>query len=151
MPRTHATTPRRRRKAPRVDYRTLADLRYRLRVFLRAREIAARAARVEPQQYLMLLQVKGLDGRGPATIGALAERLQIQHHAAVQLVDRLVRAGMAARRQQGDDRRTVVVVLRPAGAAMLERLARHSVAELKREGPLLVSSLRRLVTKSGRR
>ena len=112
---------------------------------MRVREVAARAAGVEPQQYLLLLQVKGLASRGPVTIGVLAERLQIQHHAAVQLVDRLARSGMVARRQQGTDRRSVVVVLRRPAEAVLERLARQSIAELKNESPLLVSSLKRLV------
>jgi DNA-binding MarR family transcriptional regulator len=133
---------------PRVDYGTLADLRYQIRRFLRAREVAARAAGVEPQQYLVLLQVKGLAGRQEPTIGALAERLQIRHHAVVQLVDRLAQRGLVKRRQGGRDRRAVVIDLLPAGEALLGRLARQSVAELKTEGPALVASLKRLVPRS---
>lgn len=131
-----------------VDYATLADLRYQLRRFERLREVAARAAGVEPQQYLALLQIKGLERHRAATIGALAERLQIHHHAAVQLVDRLMRRGMAARQRADGDRRHVVVRLRPAGQAVLRRLATYSIAELKTEGPELVASLRRLVKRS---
>ncbi|MGH3118138.1 MAG: hypothetical protein ACRDQ2_13700 [Gaiellales bacterium] len=56
------------------------DLRYQIRRFLRSREITARAAGVEPQQYLVLLQVKGVEGRSPASIGILAEQLQVQPH-----------------------------------------------------------------------
>ena len=137
--------------AVRVDYATLAELRYQIRRFLRTREVAARAAGVEPQQYLVLLQVKGLHGHGATTIGALAERLQIHHHATVQLIDRLERAGMVERRRDGRDRREVVVELRPRGEAILRKLALYSVAEIKREGPALVSSLRRLVRRSGRK
>ena len=133
-----------------VDYRALADLRYHLRRFLRLRELAARTAGVEPQQYLVLLQVKGLDGRGAATIGALAERLQVQHHGVVQLVDRLARRGMVERRHGSRDRREVTVHLRPAGERILERLAAYSVAELTTEGPLLVSSLSRLIRQAPR-
>src|ERR671930_522244 len=119
-----------RNHSPGVDYPALADLRYQIRRFLRVREVAARAAGVAPQQYLLLLQVKGSNGREVPTIGALAERLQTQHHNAVQLVE-----------------------LRPAGEAVLRRLARHSIAELGTEGPALVASLTRLVRKSmdGRR
>lgn len=139
------------RSAPRrPDYHTLADLRYQLRRFLRVREVAARAAGVEPQQYLMLLQVKGLEGRAVPTIGALAERLQISHHAAVQLVDRLSRRGMVERRRDGPDRRAVAVGLRPAGETLLRRLARQSLTELTAEGPQLVASLRRLIESSTR-
>jgi DNA-binding MarR family transcriptional regulator len=134
-----------------IDYATLADLRYSIRRFLRRREVAARAAGVEPQQYLALLQIKGLERRGAATIGMLAERLQIHHHAAVQLVDRLTRQALVDRRREGKDRRQVVVVLRPAGEAILRRLALYSLAELKTEGPALVASLRQLVKKSAHR
>lgn len=149
LPSISRATARRGGSPPRVDYRTLADLRHQIRRFLRSREVAARAAGVEPQQYLLLLQVKGLDGRGPATISVLAERLQIQHHGVVQLVDRLTQRGMV-RRRAGRDRREVVVELRAAGEAVLERLALYSVVELKTEGPALVASLRRLVMKSTR-
>jgi DNA-binding MarR family transcriptional regulator len=134
-----------------LDYRTLADLRYQIRRFLRVREVAARAAGVEPQHYLVLLQIKGLDGHEVATMSALAERLQIRHHAVVQLVDRLVTRGMVERRREGRDRREVVVRLRPAGERVLKRLAGYSLAELTTEGPSLVASLNRLVMQSTRR
>jgi DNA-binding MarR family transcriptional regulator len=127
-----------------VDYPALADLRYQIRTFLRTRETAARAAGVEPQQYLLMLQVKGLTGRRLATIGMLADRLQVSQHAVVQLVDRLERRRMV-RRADGPDRRQVVIHLRPPGEALVRRLARQSMAELRVEGPALVSSLQRLV------
>lgn len=132
-----------------VDFEALADLRYQLRRFLRTREVAARTAGIEPQQYVLLLQVKGLEGRDVPTIGVLAERLQISHHAVVQLVDRLVEQGMVERRR-GDDRREVVVGLRRPGEAVLRRLARHSMTELTTEAPDLVTSLRRLIVQSTR-
>jgi DNA-binding MarR family transcriptional regulator len=133
-----------------LDYRTLADLRHQLRRFLRVREIAARGAGVEPQQYLALLQIKGLEGREVATISVLADRLQIHHHAMVQLIDRLVARRMVERRRDRRDRREVVVRLRPPGQQVLRRLARHSIVELTTEGPRLVASLVRLVKQSNR-
>jgi len=130
----------------RVDYATLAELRYQLRRFLGRREEAARAAGVEPQQYALLLQLKGLEGRRTVpTIGALAERLQIRHHSAVELVDRLVARRMVDRRRNGHDGRAVEVALRPAGQAVLRRLALYSTAELQTDGPELVNVLRRLI------
>jgi DNA-binding MarR family transcriptional regulator len=135
-----------RSKGPdRVDYWTLAELRYHIRRFLRARELAAREAGLEPQQYLLLLQVKGLEDRQPTTISALAERLQLQHHSAVGLVDRLARRGFVARRRDRRDGRGILVELRPAGEAVLGRLAFLSVNELKTEGPALVATLKRLI------
>jgi DNA-binding MarR family transcriptional regulator len=134
----------------RRDYPALADLRYQIRRFLRVREVAARAAGVEPQQYLLLLQVKGLEERRAATIGVLAERLQLRHHSVVQLVNRLATRGMVERRRDGSDRREVVVGLRPAGEKVLSRLAGYSMDDLTTEGPQLVSSLKRLVVRSVR-
>src|SRR3989475_3515546 len=130
---------------PHVDYQALADLRYQVRRFLRTREVAARAAGVAPQQYVLLLQVKGLDGREPPTIRALAERLQTQHHAVVQLVDRLAARDMVARRRDVRDRREVLVELRPAGEAVLRRLAGPSGAGLRGGGAGLLAGLAPLV------
>jgi DNA-binding MarR family transcriptional regulator len=138
---------RRKRKGV-IDYPTLAELRYRIRKFLRVREVAARAAGVEPQQYLVLLQLKGLEDRRPPTIGVLAERLQIRHHSVVELVDRLARRGMVARRRDTRDRRGVAVELRAKGRAVLRRLALQSLADLETQGPALVSVLRRLIPRS---
>jgi DNA-binding MarR family transcriptional regulator len=143
-----ASRPRRTgrgRVAPRVDYGTLADLRYEIRRFLRVRETAARAAGLEPQQYLVLLQVKGLTNRRSPTIGLLAERLQVRHHSAVELVDRLVERGLVARQRASEDRRLVMVTLRPAGEAVLRRLALLSLTELRQAGPRLVEVLTRLI------
>jgi len=135
-----------------VNYATLAEWRYQLRLLLGRRETAARAAGVEPQQYVLLLQIKGLEARGAVTIGMLAERLQIRHHSAVELVDRLVKRGMVSRRRHDGDRRQVVVKLRAAGEAVLRRLALHSLAELRAEAPALVATLRRLIREAnGRR
>ena len=92
-----------------------------------------------------LLQLKGLEDRGPTTVGALAERLQIRHHSAVELVDRLVERDMVARRRDSIDRREVSVTLRPAGEAVLRKLALYSMEELRTEGPELVQVLRRLM------
>jgi DNA-binding MarR family transcriptional regulator len=86
-----------------------------------------------------------LEGRQPTTIRALAERLQLQHHSAVGLVDRLARRGYVARRRDSRDGREVLVELRPAGETVLRRLALFSVQELRTEGPALVATLKRLI------
>ncbi len=140
-----ARRPAPRDSRPRVDYRTLAELRYQIRRFLRGREVAARASGIEPQQYLLLLQLKALEGRRPATIGALAERLQLRHHSTVELVDRLSERHMVERRRDRGDRREVLVELKPAGEAVLRKLAAHSLAELRTEVPAWIATLARLI------
>jgi DNA-binding MarR family transcriptional regulator len=52
---------------------------------------------------------------------------------------------MVARRRTRPDRRQVVVELRPAGEAVLEKLALYSTAELRTEGPALATALTRLI------
>ena len=146
-----ARPPARRRSVPPApDYAGLADFRSLIRQFLRTRETAARAAGVEPQQYQVLLQIKGLAGRRPATVGALAERLQVSQHAVVQLVNRLARRGMVRRRRDDPDARFVVIELMPRGETILRRLALQSLAELRVEGRALVAALRRLLAASDR-
>src|SRR5206468_404800 len=122
-----ATTDRHR--SPAVDYHTLADFRYRLRRFLRARELAARTAGVAPQQYLVLLQIKGSYGRELPTIGVLAERLQTQHHGVVQLVDRLVERGMVVLPAVGCARRPATTQApAPSGVVMSPRAPAESAS-----------------------
>jgi DNA-binding MarR family transcriptional regulator len=110
-----------------VDYETLADLRYRIRRFRRVREETARAA----------------------TIGALTERLQIRHHATVQLVDRLAQPGMVVRRRAKLDRRGVVIELTARGEAVLCKLALNSLTELRTAGPALAATLTRVIELDG--
>src|SRR5919201_6359039 len=86
------------------DYEALAAFRYALRRFLRFSEQGARAAGLTPQQHQILLAIKGQPGREWASISDLAEGLQVRHHAAVGLVDRCERAGLARRPPDPDDR-----------------------------------------------
>jgi DNA-binding MarR family transcriptional regulator len=84
-----------------TDYQALAEFRYLLRRFLRFSEKAAKEAGLEPHQHQLMLAVKGaLEAKGPH-ISYLAERLQIQHHSAVELVDRLASKGLIRRSRRG--------------------------------------------------
>jgi len=125
-------------------YQALAEFRYRLRQFLRRSEEAARSVGLEPQQHQLLLALRGLPpGREP-TIGELAERLQIQHHSAVELVDRLERRGLVWRERGERDRRQVYVRLTPEGRRVLEGLAAFHWQELQTIGPALIQALERI-------
>lgn len=105
------------------DFEALSTFRYQLRKFLRFSEEAAQANGVTPQQYLLLLHVKGFPDRDWATIGELAERLQSQHHSVVALVSRCEKLMLVQRRTSEVDRRQVNIHLLPAGERCLATLA----------------------------
>ncbi len=112
------------------DYEALSEFRYQLRRFLHFSESAARGEGLTPLQYLLMLHVKGFPGRDWATIGELAERLQMQHHGVVALVSRCEKNGLVRRQRSAVDRRQVEVHLLPPGIAHLQRLALLHRAEL---------------------
>jgi len=133
------------------DYRALAEFRYHIRRFFRFSEHAARAAGLKPQQHQLLLALKGLPDGNRSTIGELAERLQIQHHSTVELVDRLVKRGLLLRRRGGDDRREVMLQLTAKGDKILRELALHHQEELRNTAPALVASLRKMMNITARK
>jgi DNA-binding MarR family transcriptional regulator len=133
------------------DYQALAEFRYQLRRFLRFSEEAARQAGLEPRHHQLMLAVKANpDSNGPR-IAYLAERLQIQHHSAVELVDRLARKGLITRSRGGDDRREVHVRLTARGERVLGELTRHTRTELRSAAPALVATLHKLTGRAGSR
>lgn len=123
------------RKITKREYETLAALRYALRRFERFSRDAARAAGITPHQHQALLAIKGFPGRDRVTIGELAERLQIRHHSAVGLADRLGARGLVARERATDDRRRVDLVLTRRGEALLAKLSSSHREEIRRVGP----------------
>ena len=123
------------------DYRALAQFRYEIRRFLNFSEQAARDAGIEPQQHQALLAVEGLPATQRATIGVLAERLQIRHHSAVELVDRLEARGLLKRTRSHADRREVLLALTSRGAKLLTELSLSHVAELRDAGRALLRAL----------
>ena len=124
-------------------YKGLAGFRLALRRFLASSEAICRDAGVTPQQYQALLAIKTqTDNTMP--MKELAEQLVITHHAAVQLVDRLAKAGLAERRSSVIDRRSVLLVLTERGERVLDELASSHLEEMLRQEPLLTRSLRQL-------
>jgi DNA-binding MarR family transcriptional regulator len=128
-----------------AEYRALAELRYRIRHFLREGDAKARAVGLEPQQYLMLLAIRGLPEGSEATIQTLAERLALKHHSAVELIDRLETHGYVRRTRSRDDRRRVFVTLLPRGERLLEQVARNRISELRTSGEALVGAIEALL------
>src|SRR5262245_15267584 len=130
------------------DFTAMAELRYQIRRFLRFSETAARRAGVEPQQHQLLLAVRGLPEELRPTIGVLAERMQLQHHSTVELIDRLVERGLLFRLRSTDDKRQVLVKLTHDGEELLKRLSLHHLQELQSAGPAFVKVLQSLIDKS---
>jgi len=128
------------------QFQALSEFRYQIRKFLHFSETAARAAGLEPHQHQLLLAIKGFAGRrdGP-TIGYLAERLQVRHHSAVELVDRMETHGMVHRRANENDRRKVIVALSDTGEQILKDLAAQHIAEIQQKGPGLVAALQQVI------
>jgi DNA-binding MarR family transcriptional regulator len=128
-----------------ADYRALAELRYRIRHFVQEGDVAAQRSNLEPQQYLMLLAIRGLPQGATATIRTLAERMALKHHSAVELIDRLESHGLACRIRSEGDKREVRVSLLPQGSKLLDRVARHRLSELKASGAALANAITTLV------
>jgi DNA-binding MarR family transcriptional regulator len=132
-----------------TDLRALAQFRFELRRFLHFSERAAYAAGLEPQQHQLLLALGGLpDTHHPATIGAIAEWLQVQPNTAVELVDRAATRGLIRRAQDPHDRRRVLVSLTDGGESILRDLSVQHRAELQTAAPVLLDALQAVVAQS---
>jgi DNA-binding MarR family transcriptional regulator len=127
------------------SYVALAELRYRIRKFLAFSERASRDAGLEPQHHQLLLAIKGLPEGEAATIAALAERLQIQHHSCVELAARAEANGLVERSTAKDDKRKRILGITRKGERLLAKLSEEHIAELSREAPALYDALRSLV------
>ncbi|HKS82224.1 MAG TPA: MarR family transcriptional regulator [Candidatus Acidoferrales bacterium] len=124
-----------------VDYKVLANFRYEIRRYLTYSEQAARAAGIEPHQHQALLAIKGLPRNLKATVGVLAERLQIQHHSAVELSDRLEANGFIQRVRSQADRREVILRLTGKAERIVRELSMPYRLELHEAGQRLLQAL----------
>jgi|SRR6516165_2183634 len=134
-----------------ADYQALAELRHQIRRFLHFSEQTARRAGLEPRQHQLMLSLKGLPPRVRPSIGELAQRLLIEHHSAVELVNRLAKGGYVQRERDGEDRRAVLVSLTRKGEKILRDLSLDHRAELRVQGPALTTALRRTIQSSKNR
>ena len=126
------------------EYQSLAEFRYQLRCFLHFSEQAARDVGLKPQQHQLLLALKGLPQGRIATVSELAERLQLQHHSTVELIDRMVDSNLLVRSRDESDQRKVIIRFTPYGEEVLRKLTLLHRKELRSIGPALVDTLNSL-------
>lgn len=131
------------------DYQALAEFRFQIRKFLHFSERAIKEARLERGQYQLMLAIKGMPAGVRPRIRELANRMQIRHHSAVELVNRLESRGYVRRERSRDDRREVLLALTPRGERILAELALHHHEQLRTAGPSLVAALRQLMEEGG--
>jgi DNA-binding MarR family transcriptional regulator len=74
----------------------------------------------------------------------VSERLQVKHHSAVNIVDRLVERKLVTREAGETDRRRRHVLLTAQGEELLEELAAAHLKELRSRSPETIKALERL-------
>jgi DNA-binding MarR family transcriptional regulator len=90
-----------------------------------------------PQQYQLLLALKGFPGREWATVSELADRLQLRHHSVGELVSRVQLQDLVTRAPDPTDARLVRVQLTKHGERALARLSALHRDELRSLGTAL--------------
>ena len=128
-----------------AEYAALSEFRYQIRKYLRYMEDEAREMGHNPQQYQVLLAIKGLPTGTPPTISAIAQRMQLNHNSMVELIDRCAERGLLRRGRSSSDRRQVTLAITPEGELMLRQLAAAARQQLRAIGPILSESVQRLI------
>jgi DNA-binding MarR family transcriptional regulator len=120
-----------------ADFEALARFRFDIRRYLRSSEETVRRHGTTPQQYQLLLALKGFPGRDWAVVRELADRLQLRHHSVVELINRAQVEGLVRRDADPDDARAVRVELTDRGEQLLDRLSTLHRDELRRMDTIL--------------
>ena len=127
------------------DYEGLANFRYLLRKFLRfSKDFLRATAGLNPEQYEALLAIKAFAAPVGLTISELSERLQVKHHSAVNIVDRLVERKLITREAGETDRRRRHVQLTAKGEKLIEELAAVHRKEIRMRSAEMIKVLERL-------
>jgi DNA-binding MarR family transcriptional regulator len=128
------------------SYRSLAEFRYQIRLFMADSDETARSAGLEPEQFQLLLAIRGMPQGSSATIQRLASRLLVRHNTAVERIDRLAKMGLLRRTHSSADHRVVCVELSTRGKRIVEKLAHKRVQDLRRTGHELISALAKVIS-----
>ncbi len=128
------------------DYEALANFRYLLRKFLRfSKDFLKANGNLSPEQYEALLAIRAFTSIGGLTISHLSERLQIKHHSAVNIVDRLSERKLVTREAVKADRRRRHVQLTAKGEELIDELAVVHRKEIRGRSAEMIKVLERLM------
>ena len=130
---------------PLTAYRQLAEIRYRIRLFVRFSEEAVRAHGIEPQHHQLLLIIKGLPYGIRPTVRAISSRLCLRHNSTVELINRLIEREALTKRHSEQDRREVLVELTSHGENLLRDLSVLHLQELQKTGRALANALQEIL------
>ncbi len=126
-----------------ATYESLGELTQQLRRFLQFRRQVAQDNGLSPREYLIMLEIKGLSRERRPNIAAVADRLQVAHSNAVELLQGLLERGLVKKRRVTTDRRQVQLSLTPTGEKRLRSVVAQSLADVRAEGPALLGALRK--------
>lgn len=131
------------------EYRDQAAFRVALHEFLHRADGHAREIGLTPQQWLLLLMLRGHRDYPRVTLRDLAETLKIRQSSTSLLVDRAVRDGYVRRVTPADDRRRVSLSLTESGQHLLDTVIAASRRELGRlDWARFAASLRQATVQS---
>jgi DNA-binding MarR family transcriptional regulator len=109
---------------------SVAAFREVLQSFLRQSETLARAVGLTPQQYLLLLMIKGApDGLERTTVTEIAKRLHLAPNTVSELATRTQEAGLLARSGSASDARVAELRLTTKGDRLVCQVMRTHVSE----------------------
>jgi DNA-binding MarR family transcriptional regulator len=124
------------------QYSALATFHNRLEHLVDATEQCTREAGLRRTKFRLLMAIKRQPTDAPATIGTLAESMNMDRGAIVELLDELIRQGFVLREKDPNDRRRILISLTPTGEEWLAPLVDAALRELASTGPELLHSLR---------
>src|SRR5436309_8586019 len=122
------------------SYSALAAFHTQLQRLVDSIDHRTREAGLQRTKLRMLLAIR----RQPsaATIGQLAEALDIDRNTVVEIVDDLVRQGFVIRERDPHDRRRFLISLTPTGSDWIGPVVDGELRELATAGPELLRALR---------
>lgn len=127
---------------PEPDYGAISDFRYRIRKFLRYMDEHIRDTGLEPQQYFLLLALKGWPAGRELDVCSISERLQINDAAVQTLLASCAEQGLIV---AGNG----AISLTPGGLLLVRKLATFAQEELCRMAPEVTNILFSLELQNG--